>query len=779
MSNGPKKISELPLVTSLANADLFVVVTNTATSTPVTQRMRANTLIANIASVVANVVIENFPTNLVPAVTNTYTLGNSTYEWASLYVSNSTIYLGGTPLGVNSTGGLVVNGEPVAAATGNIVFNDTTISPNTGYTISIKPASEYFNNTLTIEPTADYDIHLYESNTNGAVTLGRYGATNFRVYGEGGSDNAGNYGNDIRAELASGSTFLIRTNENQDFYNWIFQANGTLTDPEGLIVRTSDYNPYTADANGQIFLDTTYYEEGPAVGNADFIDTNLALTRANQYGLFNALIDFPSPMGTLWNSDGWDDLTNVQNRKFITFYAAANGKLGVNTLAKNFIMKDTINNKYYKINFTVWQQGGGGNFTYTRQQIDGVTGTNIGSPVTFEKTANGQQDDIDTDVSITRSSNQGIYNPNLEGGWNNTAPDSPTNTEWNGDGWENLSNVKSRNYTTLLDASAREGYLQGQQLVMRDTENGKYYAFKFSEWQAGANGGAFSYTRSQINTELFFIRDDSETSEVVSIVDNIAPGLSLARGNGGFLYNSQTEGSYNSNYSPDGTLWNADGWDDLSNVTSRQYVTFGSTFKNATGQVILNHYYVMHDTINNEYWAIKFLRWQVGSNNGGATYPGFTYIRRKIKTDNVSSGVHFADGSVQNQAVTIKTIGTLPQKAVDVAKIYLNSDDMGKHVLVTNSSTQISIPDATKVPMPVGATITLINRSGATINIYKDNDYETGTIYGAGTADSSTTWNIPDTGGGGIVTLIKIRDEFTGGSRYVDWMIAGTNIAVP
>ena len=135
--------------------------------------------------------------------------------------------------------------------------------------------------------------------------------------------------------------------------------------------------------------------------------------------------------------------------------------------------------------------------------------------------------------------------------------------------------------------------------------------------------------------------------------------------------------------------------------------------------------------------------------------------------------------TIQNQAVTIKTIGTLPQKVVDVAKIYLNSDDMGKHVFVSNSSTQIVIPDATKVPMSVGATITLINRSGGTINVSKDNDYETGTIYGAGTTDNSTTWNIPDTGGGGIVTLIKIRDEYTGGSRYVDWMIAGTNIAVP
>lgn len=93
-----------------------------------------------------------------------------------------------------------------------------------------------------------------------------------------------------------------------------------------------------------------------------------------------------SPKNTEWNSDGWGVLTNVSSRSYTTFYLAAGGNLGNNVLTKNFIMHDTVNNKYYKIDFTVWGNTGiGAPVTYTRQQIDGTTGDDIGSLVTFTK----------------------------------------------------------------------------------------------------------------------------------------------------------------------------------------------------------------------------------------------------------------------------------------------------------------------------------------------------------------------------------------------------------
>jgi hypothetical protein len=62
----------------------------------------------------------------------------------------------------------------------------------------------------------------------------------------------------------------------------------------------------------------------------------------------------------------------------------------------------------------------------------------------------------------------------------------------------------------------------------------------------------------------------------------------------------------------------------------------------------------MHDTINDKYYAVKFLRW--GSNNGA----GFTWQRRLIDTTQLDEGLHFADGTVQTTAgVTFDANGSI------------------------------------------------------------------------------------------------------------------------
>jgi hypothetical protein len=118
----------------------------------------------------------------------------------------------------------------------------------------------------------------------------------------------------------------------------------------------------------------------------------------------------------------------------------------------------------------------------------------------------------------------------------------------------------------------------------------------------------------------------------------------------------------------------------------------------------------------------------------------------------------------------------LPQKKYDVSDDrWLNIDDVGKHIMFTQSGTEISIPDAGDQPWVIGATITIVNRSGGSIYLYKDNDDENGTIYGAGTTDNSTSWEIPDTGGGNICTLICI-EMYGYDSPTVNWMLSGPGI---
>ena len=115
---------------------------------------------------------------------------------------------------------------------------------------------------------------------------------------------------------------------------------------------------------------------------------------------------------------------------------------------------------------------------------------------------------------------------------------------------------------------------------MHDTINDKYWAFKFSSWTQGGEGGGFSYTRQLINTSNLFVKpnNDTETVDIFVQDDGEGAGIGITRGNDGGIYNPYREGSWNENLSPGGTLWNIDGWDDLTDIFTRDYKTFYSAF---------------------------------------------------------------------------------------------------------------------------------------------------------------------------------------------------------
>ena len=174
--------------------------------------------------------------------------------------------------------------------------------------------------------------------------------------------------------------------------------------------------------------------------------------------------------------------------------------------------------------FTTGDQTISGNKTFKKSQVN-ISGSSLnfgdiielGAPVIFTQTHNTETqvtDIIDTNVRITRGSNGGIYNPSQEGEWNGSGP---TYTEWNGDGWSNLSNIADRTYRTLHGLAQYYGYgignyIGGQELVMHDTYNDKYYKFYFTNWSPGGSSSwqndnnqtppityaGFQYTRTRI-----------------------------------------------------------------------------------------------------------------------------------------------------------------------------------------------------------------------------------------------------------------------------------------
>lgn len=129
---------------------------------------------------------------------------------------------------------------------------------------------------------------------------------------------------------------------------------------------------------------------------------------------------------------GWSDLSNLSDRNYTNFRDACNGQIGNYILGTEFVMRETTSERYWKIIFDQWTQGGnGGGFSYQRTEINPNTGNNIGSTVSFTNlNYEGSVDIIIPDVlEIKRDEERGIYNLAVEGSFNSNS--SPANTEWN------------------------------------------------------------------------------------------------------------------------------------------------------------------------------------------------------------------------------------------------------------------------------------------------------------------------------------------------------------
>lgn len=83
--------------------------------------------------------------DLLPQTANGGVLGSSALPWRSLYLSTSTIYLGGVPLSVDTSNNLTINGSTVGGTdTGNITFNGDEIS-STGNGVDIQVGDNTWN----------------------------------------------------------------------------------------------------------------------------------------------------------------------------------------------------------------------------------------------------------------------------------------------------------------------------------------------------------------------------------------------------------------------------------------------------------------------------------------------------------------------------------------------------------------------------------------------------------------------------------------------------------
>lgn len=119
--------------------------------------------------------------NIMPNANATYSLGNSTRQWKELWVSGSTIFLGGLPLST-ANGQLLVSGDPIITANSNVIINTTA---------NIETSEDVIANNITANgvltaPSASIDTltantHIYGNlitGINNGVTVAAAGTDN-------------------------------------------------------------------------------------------------------------------------------------------------------------------------------------------------------------------------------------------------------------------------------------------------------------------------------------------------------------------------------------------------------------------------------------------------------------------------------------------------------------------------------------------------------------------------------------------------------------------------
>lgn len=146
-----------------------------------------------------------------------------------------------------------------------------------------------------------------------------------------------------------------------------------------------------------------------------------------------------------------------------------------------------------------------------------------------------------------------------------------------------------------------------------------------------------------IGQSVDFVHSDNGSEIDILIADDgYGSGVGITRANNqGGIYNPYREGGWDYDASPDGTLWNIDGWNDLSNVTTRSYSNLYAAFgSGGLGNKIVGTQCVMYLPDNGKYYTVKFTQWTQGGNGGG-----FAYTRRELDVSQLQEGIRFADGT--------------------------------------------------------------------------------------------------------------------------------------
>jgi hypothetical protein len=235
--------------------------------------------------------------DVVPTVAQGGDLGSAAKPWRSLYVSGSTIYLGGTALAVNQSGELTVNGSSVADnATPS--WNNITDKPTIPTTVSeLTNDAGYITladvtGEITVNPTGDLKGSVFADDStllvdavsgtipysvlSGAPSFGNWTFSS-SVLSDGSTGNAV-----IQSSDFAGSKLILRTRGPSD-KDWIFDQDGDLTFPDSTVQNTAYIEPQSTTHASTIAAFGTDTGQGTTISLSNNASTEI-ITVSNTQG---------------------------------------------------------------------------------------------------------------------------------------------------------------------------------------------------------------------------------------------------------------------------------------------------------------------------------------------------------------------------------------------------------------------------------------------------------------------------------------------------------------
>ena len=448
------KITELPEISGVTNNDLFIVVDSgdPYVTKKITWENLTNSLPPSSSS--QSITIENSGNNRVLTSTGStsgiYAENNLTFDGSSLKVNNVNVSVSGH---THTTSDILINGESLDA------LNNFILGRALGGSLS-----DGMSNDGGIET---YVINDFNSSVSGLLPV---------------IANSG----DNRILTSTGSSLGINAESNATFDGTNFNISGVLNIDN---IRVDGNTISSTNANGNIVLSPT------GTGK-------VGIRSSNPYGVLEI-----TPHAIGW---GEGIVINPASNNYCGIFFRANGTSGSNNSGSWTLSKgadDSLSILKQNVSYTPLKFSSSGLASFGSDIIiNGNTyyGGNHGAEVFFDHPENSGTTVYDTIIPgqlvLTRDLQYGIFNLAIESSWIQGITNTPANTLWNADGWSNLNDVKSRQYTDLLTAvGGNLGGIDvnGYSLIMKHTPSNRYWKVKFSYWQSGGGGG-FSYTRQEL-----------------------------------------------------------------------------------------------------------------------------------------------------------------------------------------------------------------------------------------------------------------------------------------